>query len=94
MEEQTFIIAYCSDWLIIEPSTMVEFSGNNSLYHQYQEGLANKMRTDKNNCIYDGDVISYNNRFWCSVKATDVKEAFRKATDKFNAYFDSMRSAT
>lgn len=91
MWEQEFIVAYAADWLIIEPESMKEVNPY-CLYYQYHEGLAHHNRSDKP--IKDGSVIYYNNRFWCSVKATNVKEALNKAFDKFNAYWDTHKSAT
>lgn len=89
MWEQEFIVAYAYDWLTIEPSNIADnpIYGDRCLYSQYHEGLAHYNRSDEP--IKDGSIISYNNRWWCSVKATNVREALNKAFDKFNAYWDT-----
>ena len=91
MWEQEFIVAYSPSWLIIEPESMKELN-HYALYYQYHEGLARRNRSDPP--VKDGDVISWNNRFWCSVKAANVKEALNKAMNKINAYCDARKSAT
>ena len=91
MSEQEFIVAYSPTWLMIEPESMKEYN-HYALYYQYMEGLMRTRARDPQ--LKYGDVISYNNRFWCSVKATNAKEALNKALDKINAYRDTQKSAT
>ena len=91
MEEKKFIVAYAPDFMSIEADYMEKTMvvSENSMAWNYRYALSRHGYSAE-----DNPVIPYNNQFWCSVKAVNAAEAFRKAMDKFHAYWDTARSAT
>lgn len=80
MNEQEFIVAYCASFCDIElaVNSVFYYDYDCSLKGQYEDGLK---RTHTPGAKY-GDVIAWNNRFWCSVKAKNCKDALEKTMIK------------
>ena len=86
MEEITFVVSYAPDWVQIEAAYAEKSMAcpKYSLNSQYKEGLERKKKKY-------GELVGFNNRFWCTVKATTPLEALKKMLDKMNAYHDSNK---
>ena len=91
MEEKTFIVAYAPDFMSIEADYMEKTMvvSENSMAWNYRYALSRRGYSAEGN-----PVVPYNNQIWCSVKATNAAEAFRKAMDKFHEYYAHWDSAT
>lgn len=74
-----FIIAYSPTDCSIQANFDLHEPENKYLY---EEALAHKHGQDAKY----GDIVGWNNHFWCSVRANNAKEAFDIFIEKFRTW--------
>lgn len=70
-EEQEYIISYANDF----------YSVNQAYW--FSERKADYLYALSRYHLKEGDIVLWNNQYWCSVKAKNAKSAFEKFWEKF-----------
>ena len=79
-EEQEYIIGYNKHWCEIGATAL-----DDALKETYKFALERHKKTE-------GEIVSYNNQFWCSVMAENAKDALDKFFEKFKAFTKEQKN--